>query len=151
MKESEALEIMRMLAAGFHRESIEPETTQIWVELILPYDAEVATKLALSWVRTSDTFPTINQFRHAYHGEMKRSKPIVIHDQQVKLDRLGLPVTDCPEWVQRYKLARAAGDMRVFPEQIADGPKWHDDPIYTLAEAEEIGIMPDDAYPLDGR
>lgn len=145
MKTSEAGEIVQILAAAFHRESIEPETVALWVEMLEPWNAEVASKVALSWIKAADQFPTINQFRHAYLGEMKRSKPIDL-TEAVEVSRFGLPVKDQPEFVRRWQRARAAGDMRVFPEQIVDGPKWHDDPRYTLAEADEIGIMPDDAY-----
>lgn len=148
MKESEAADIVRILTAGFHRESLDPETIQLWVEVMLPWDAEVATKLSLHWVKNSDTFPTLNQFRRAYLGEMLYKKD---ESPAVPVDAFGLPTVNLPDWVKRWKMARAADDMRVFPEQIADGPKWHDDPRYTLAEADEIGVMPDNEYPLDGR
>ena len=76
------------------------------------------------------------------------------------LSELGLPMATAPEWVRRWERARkqpgrtrhavddhrllvSKADWRVFPEQIVDGPKYQDDPRYTLAEADEIGVMPE--------
>ena len=158
MKSSEASEILQLLVAGFHRESLEPATIELWLELITPYDAEAAVKVALSWIKTQDRFPTINQFRHAYHSQLS-SQRIRSIDAPVSTNAMGVPTKDMPGWVVRWRRSREAvpvdrdgrflvekGDMRVFPEQIADGPKYHDDPRYTLAEADEIGIMPEDAW-----
>lgn len=157
MKTSEANEILNILLAAFHRETMEQPTIDLWVEILEPYDAEVATKVALRWATGEDRFPTINQFRHFYRaakGVLSQN-----HNPVVATDQYGLPVAGAPEWVGRWKRARAEGaaiedlkkrlaqgDWRVFPEQIVDGPKYHDDPRYTLAEADEIGIMPETAW-----
>lgn len=158
MKESEAAEIIRLLAAAFHRESIEPETMQLWVEVILPYDAGIATGVALAWVKNADQFPSISQFRHAYFGEKRRSEPELSAAHEVPAD-WDLGKSSCPLWVLRWlrrakvidalpgpRERAAFEDWRVFPEQIVGDAKYPDDPRYTTGEAEELGLMPEDAW-----
>lgn len=154
MERDEAALILGRLAAGFHRETMEAETVELWLEVIDPFDFEVAWGVADRWVKTMDSFPTINQFRHACRSMVKTAE-----EPRVPVDRWGMPTDGKPPWVIRWQKAREAvpvdrfgnylcdkGDMRVFPEQIVDGPKYHDDPRYTLAEADEFGIMPEDAW-----
>jgi len=159
MREHEALEVVRLLAAGFHRESIEPETMQLWVEVILPMDAEQATLVAMGWIKNEDKFPSISQFRHAYHLERRRADSQELSAAHAVPEDLGLSGAGCPRWVQRWLVRfrvlnamedwreRAAfHDWRVFPEQVVGESKYPDDPRYTRAEAEALGVMPDDAW-----
>lgn len=146
MKENEATDVVRLLAAGFHRENLEPETVILWTELLEPIDAQVATDVALEWVKQEDRFPSISQFRHACHLKAKRDKPPEL-SAAIATDDRGLPLmTARPEWVMRWTRARAAGDMRVFEEQIFEGRRYADEPRYSREGAEAIGLMPDDAW-----
>jgi hypothetical protein len=163
MKESEALEIIRLLGAGFHREAIEPETIQLWVEVISPMDAALATDVAMGWIKNQDRFPSISQFRHAYHVERRRvGQPELsaAHevDEVLDLDKNTLP-TWVTRWLRRFKVVNALPgpreraafeDWRVFPEQIAGEMVYRGDPRFTTAEAEALGVMPEDAW-LDSR
>lgn len=158
MKESEAAEILRVLAAGFHRESIEPETIQLWVEVIAPMDAEMAFDVAMKWIKNQDSFPSISQFRHAYHSARRSADPHRLSAAYEVPADLGLSTPTTPSWVMRwlnrYRAVSAVGgprerakfdDWRVFPEQVTDG-NLRDDPRYSRAEAEELGLMPEDAW-----
>lgn len=159
MKESEAIEVLRLLAAGFHRESIEPETMQLWVEVILPMDAALATAVAMGWIKNQDRFPTISQFRHGYHVERRRvGEPELSAAHDVPAD-LDLGKSECPQWVKRwlrrFKVVSALDDpvrraqfedWRVFPEQIVGETRYLDDPRFTRSEAEKLGLMPEDAW-----
>lgn len=142
MKLDEAGQILRLLTAGFHRETLEQETIDLWVAVLEPMDAEAATQAALRWVHSADQFPTINQFRHAYRGALPSKTQTV---QEVPLNAFGLPQEGQPEWVRRWVKARANGDMRVFPEQLVTGPMFHDDPRYA-ADASDVELMPEDAW-----
>lgn len=160
MKTSEAHAILNLLAAGFHRENLPPDSVDLWVSVLEPMDADEASRVALAWATGEDRFPSINQFKHAYR--LEKGALAQNHNPVVATDEFGLPVAGCPEWVERWKQARRAalasgdtlaaqlerGDWRVFPEQVVDA-KYHDDPRYTSAEVKAIGAMPETEWTTD--
>lgn len=161
MKSEEATQVLGILAAGFHRETMEEATVDLWLEIIEPMDATLATKIALGWVKNQDRFPTISQFRHAYHSERRSVDREEGPRALVAIEEVGTG-RKTPEWVQRWsrknrhnchfedpRVRAAKGDWRLFPEQIAGEVVYRDDPRFTTGEAAELGMMPDDAWLTD--
>jgi hypothetical protein len=79
-------------------------------------------------------------------------------DEVLDLDKNTLP-TWVTRWLRRFKVVNALPgpreraafeDWRVFPEQIAGEMVYRGDPRFTTAEAEALGVMPEDAW-LDSR
>lgn len=159
MKTEEAATILTMFTSAFHRESLEQGTVDMWIEILEPMDAEIATGVAMKWIKNQDGFPTISQFRHAYHSERRAADPHRLSAAYEVPADLGLDTPTTPSWVgrwlNRYRVVSALPgpverarfeDWRVFPEQIAGETRFQDDPRFTRAEAEELGIMPEDAW-----
>ena len=159
MDSKDAAIILGRMTSGFHRETMEAETVDLWLEILEPYDFEIAWRVADGWVKNQDKFPTISQFRHAYHVERRQGDPHELSAAHETPADLGLSESGCPQWVQRWlrrfkvvseienprERARFK-DWRVFPEQIVGESKYTDDPRYTTSEAAELGLMPEDAW-----
>lgn len=162
MKLEEAGQILGILTAGFHRETLEQGTIDLWMDILEPMDAELATKIAMGWVKNQDRFPTISQFRHAYHGERRGLERPALSAAHAATALVEMAGNTLPTWVQRWlrryrvvsKIREESGpeavakfhDWRVFPEQIAGTTRFSDDPRFTVAEAERLGLMPEDAW-----
>jgi hypothetical protein len=159
VKSDEAAQVLSLLTAGFHRESLEEATIELWLEVIEPQDAALATKVALDWIKNEDRFPTVSQFRHAYHVARRQADPHELSAAHDVPADLGLGGSECPQWVmrwlRRFKVVSAIADpdrraqfedWRVFPEQIVGETRYVDDPRFTRAEAEALGVMPEDAW-----
>lgn len=118
MKESEAIEILNLLVAGFPGTSLEPLSVKLWVETLTDLaDATLATQLALSWVKREETFPKMATFRRSFRS-------LETSAAETRSDRLGLPEAklEAPRWVSVWWYARnVTGDKRGLPE-----PLWTD-------------------------
>ncbi len=126
MTKTEAGEVISLLNAGFHREALEAETVKVWlVEIALLADGEVAVETARRMIRETDHFPSLREFRAAYRAvaEAKRAKVRALEEARRP--------TRLEEWVYVYKWARAAGELRPFPQQ----QEWAD-PDTVMSETE---------------
>lgn len=74
MRDSEAIEVMRLLNAGFPRDSVEPETMALWMSMLCGQDAEAATNAALRIVAAGERIPSLAQFRLAYRQQRDRQR-----------------------------------------------------------------------------
>lgn len=112
MTHDDAVTIVAMIVHGWPGPAWETERLAAYVEGILPLDAAITTH-ALARARNELKYrPSIAELREFYQAERRMSES----DEA----RLILPdKTMQPTWVQRWGRARAAGDTRPFPEQIA--------------------------------
>lgn len=116
MKESEAADIVALLAAGFPSVSLEPASVALWVETLVPLEAEAASKTALSFIRLGESFPPISLFLQSYRHRIG-AREFTATGGSTMLALLP-PESTMPTWVRRWKHARwTAKDDRVFPEQ----------------------------------
>lgn len=112
MTRDDAVTIVAMVIHGWPGPDWPAERLAAYVESIMPLDAAITTH-ALARARNELKYrPSIAELREFYRIERKLSETEEIRfmpvDQTVK-----------PAWVERWERARAAGDMRPFPEQMA--------------------------------
>jgi hypothetical protein len=108
----DAVTIVAMIVHGWPGPAWEMERLEAYVDSILPLDAVIATR-ALARARNALKYrPAISEIREFYQIERRLSES----DEA----RLVLPEKpDQPAWVGRWERARAAKDMRPFPEQMS--------------------------------
>lgn len=111
MEEREAQEIVRMVESTW-RVDYGRAGRELWRDMLLPYDPQMATRAVADLSKRQRERPTIADLRQVLVSLKSRETA----DQAWReLPPAPLPT---PEWVKRWKRARAAGDERIFPEQI---------------------------------
>lgn len=111
MEERDAQEIVRMVESAW-RVDYGPEGRRLWREMLLPHDAEIATKAAAQLSQRQRERPTIADLRQVI---------LSLRRQQIDENAWrGLPPEkhEKPAWVKRWEKARDVSDFRIFPEQI---------------------------------
>jgi hypothetical protein len=108
----DACTIVAMVVHGWPGPAWEAERLEAYVDSIMPLDAVICTH-ALARARNALKYrPAVSEIREFYQIERRLSEA----DEA----RLVLPdKPNQPAWVGRWERARAAGDMRPFPEQMA--------------------------------
>ncbi len=92
------------------------EGRELWRKMLAPYDAEIGTRSVALLAR--DPLPG-NRYRPQV-SDLRPHLRRLSHDAR-EATLKGLPAGGRiapPDWVLRWKAARAADDRRVFPEQI---------------------------------
>jgi hypothetical protein len=73
MKREDAAVIVATLAAGYPHESFETATLNLWTDEIASlHDADIATRLCRSLIRSEAKLPSLALFREAYMVEARR-------------------------------------------------------------------------------
>lgn len=129
MNEHDATRVLAILNAGFPFDALEPESVALYrSEIALLADADVATKAAHRIVRGQDRFPSMREFRHAYHVELTYTRE---ERPQLPEPRLA---KEPPEWVSVWWWARhAADEKRDFPQFEPRSPN-----AMTFAEYDQL-------------
>lgn len=111
MTRDDAVTIVSMIVHGWPGPNWEQERMAAYVDAILPLDAVVTTH-AVARARNALKYrPSIAELREFIQIERRLSQ-----EQEAELVLPDKPVK--PVWVRRWERARAAGDMRPFPEQM---------------------------------
>lgn len=111
MTRDDAVTIVAMIVHGWPGPAWESERMASYVEAILPLDAVITTH-AVARARNSIRYrPSIAELREFIQIERRLAE-----SDQARLILPERPVK--PEWVNRWERARAAKDMRPFPEQM---------------------------------
>jgi hypothetical protein len=111
MTRDDAVTIVSMIVHGWPGPAWEQERMAAYVEAILPLDAVVTTH-AVARARNAMKYrPSIAELREFIQIERRLGE-----SEQARLILPEKPLK--PEWVNRWERARAAGDMRPFPEQM---------------------------------
>lgn len=115
MNQEAAAVVVATLASGFHMETLEPETVDLWTaELVTLEDFEIAYSVARGLVRNTGRFPSLKLFREAYMAESRHAA-----DERARAKGLPEPsrANTIPEWVKVWSWMRANGDFRALPQQ----------------------------------
>jgi hypothetical protein len=109
MTRDDAITIVAMIVHGWPGPAWEEERLAIYVEDLLPYDAAITTR-ALARARNEIKYrPSLAELRDFIQAERRAS------EASVPLVEPNYPPK--PDWIDRWERARAAKDMRPFPEQ----------------------------------
>ena len=111
MIEREAQEIVRMIEAGWSFD-LGANGRELWREVLLPYELELATRAVTALAKDLRQRPSVADVRSMIL-KIKRDEG----EQQAWRLLPAAPIPE-PEWVGRWRRARAADDFRIFPEQI---------------------------------
>ncbi len=115
MTRDQATAVISILNAGFPRETIEPQTAQLWINYLQDLDhPDAALNVAKGFVFNGDRWPTIREFRQAYASEQERLAPRLGQIEEAP------PARGVPEWVAVWRKLRTDGDFRPLPQQ----PGW---------------------------
>lgn len=117
MKRSEAAHVMKILVAGFPRETLEPETVALWIRELDALDSPTAaTEAALITVRSADRFPSIKEFRWTYRATARKLAPPALEAGE----REPMPL-DARTWLERNVPVPAPLEIS---EKIKPRPVW---------------------------
>jgi len=128
--ETEVADLVRIVDEAW-RPPLTDVQKELWGVLAEPLDPKLAFRLIFDFERQSRTRPATIDFRAAYKRELRDTTPI--HPAQPQ-DR-----SEKPDWVRGWQLARAEGDLRLWPEQEQG---WHALLYNWEADVAERGIMP---------
>lgn len=134
MNESSAKETLGMLTSAYPDMTLEPESSAIYLACLGEMDLSLAAPAILTWVKSETRWPRIADLREAYRAEAHRMQ----QDAERNV-RATLPEQTAPEWVARWRRARAAGDYRLFPEQapgIRELHRYHGSPVGAEAKTD---------------
>lgn len=92
----------------FHLDNVR----RLYLTALEEWEETSASNAVLDWIKKEPRPPTVAELRTEY---LRRH----LGDPELWREQLPEP-TGRPEWVERWDRARAAGDVRLFPEQ-ADG------------------------------
>ena len=110
MDRNDAVTIVSMIVYGWPGAAWETERMEAYVDAIMPLDAAVTSR-AVARARNELKYrPSVAELREFVQIERRLSES--------EEARYVLPEKEQPEWVNRWERARAAGDMRPFPEQM---------------------------------
>jgi hypothetical protein len=140
----EAQEIIRMVESSWLCD-FGPAGRELWRQMLEPYDAELATRAVAEMARHplpgNRARPTVADLR-AVIVRLARTE----HELEGWRELPPSPLPK-PEWVSRWTRARAAGDRRMFPEQVPGALAiQRDDPRNLLAYAFPEGPESDPAH-----
>lgn len=110
MTRDDAITIVAMIVHGWPGPAWEEERLAAYVEAILPLDAAITTRALARARNTLKYRPAISELREFVQIERRASEAVI---PLIEPEYPGKP-----EWVDRWERARAAKDMRPFPEQV---------------------------------
>jgi hypothetical protein len=131
VEDREAQEIVRMVESAW-RIDYGPEGRKLWRDMLLPYKPDLAVRATAILSQRQRERPTIADLRQVI---------LSLRKQEIEAEgwrQLPAEKPVKPAWVKRWEKARAAGDTRVFPEQIPgyiDLQKDKDVPMNAIAYA----------------
>jgi hypothetical protein len=107
----DAITIVEFIVNSWPGSDWEPERLTAYVNAILPLDAEATTKAVAKAVQKLKFRPSVAELREFVRMERQPS-------ERELADYMPVEVQPKPDWVSRWERARAARDMRAFPEQL---------------------------------
>ncbi len=111
MTRDDAVTIVSMIVYGWPGAAWEAERMEAYVDAIMPLDAAITSR-AVGRARNELKYrPSVAELREFVQIERRLSESE--EARYVLPDR-----PEQPDWVKRWERARAAGDMRPFPEQM---------------------------------
>lgn len=111
MTRDDAITITAMVVNSWPGAVWETERMEAYVESLLPLDAATTTKAVARAVHQLKYRPSIAELR-----EFVRIERALSAEEEIRFMPTEMPQK--PAWVLRWERARAAGDMRPFPEQM---------------------------------
>lgn len=143
MTPQDAGRIVTYLTAKFHRDALEAEAAIIFakdVSLLQDYDVGIVAADELA--RSQDRFPTIREFRDAYHGVARRRGAERSQTHGIEPAKASAP-GPTPEWVFVWSWARnrrEPPDERNLPQMVdhETGLPFGRDEYMTPAEYEQL-------------
>lgn len=109
MTRDEAITIVTMIVNGWPGPAWEGARLESYVSQLMALDAELTTRACSQAVKKLRYRPSIAELREFVAIEHRKTA-----DASFEVPEL----VDMPEWVIRYKRARAVDDYRPFPEQL---------------------------------
>jgi len=132
----ETQELVRMIEANWQMR-LSRESRDAWREALMAFEPELATQAIALLARRHAERPSVAEVRSAILSARRDQL------QAASLWQAWLPEqAPRPEWVTRWERARAAGDFRIFPEQIPgyiqmqEGKPIRDDEVVSQSELE---------------
>lgn len=113
MKESEAAKIMSLMSSMFPTGKMTTGTQTIWIESLMPLDAEGAWKACEDIFRSLDRFPSFHQFLEHY----KPYRPIPA--RQAEQEAIDVGSVSTPE-VAKFWLAKIREQLKAMPIKRLD-------------------------------
>jgi hypothetical protein len=111
MTREDAITIVEFIVNSWPGPDWEPERLNAYVNAILPLDAEATTKAVAKAVEKLKFRPSVAELREFVRMERQPS-------ERELADYMPVEAQPKPAWVSRWERARAARDMRPFPEQL---------------------------------
>lgn len=116
----------------------------LWYKLAEPLDGQTAFTVIVRMFRTEKNRPAPPVFRDAYKRELMDTTPTQTGDR----DR-----DEMPDWVRGWRLSRAEGDQRLWPEEEKGYREIHEEYIKVNGKlshsgyeweaiAADLGVMP---------
>ncbi len=112
MTRDDAITIVSMIVHSWPGQDWDALTMEAYCEAIMPLDAELTTRAVARAVNVLKFRPKVAELREFIAIERRQRLSPREEADLVKVEKIPQPL-----WVQRWERARAAGDMRPFPEQ----------------------------------
>jgi hypothetical protein len=111
MTRDDAVTITAMVVNSWPGPVWEVERMEAYIDALLPLDAAVTTNAVARAVSQLKYRPSIAELR-----EFVRIERSLSAEEEIRFMPSEMPLK--PTWVERWERARAAGDVRPFPEQM---------------------------------
>lgn len=122
MTEGEIDEFIRYLDGAWQPGLTDVQATS-WRALVWPLDTKTAFTVLAKLFKTAARRPAPPEFREVYRAELRNTTAVQPHQETAR--------DEVPEWVRGWKLSRAEGDFRLWPEEKegmrACHEAWQDD------------------------
>lgn len=129
MTREDAITIVEMIVSSWPGQTWDEDRLSMYVNSILDWDAANTTRAVARATQHLRYRPSVAELREFVQIEWRAAKGETAFDLPPRQEK--------PDWVLRWERARAAGDLRVFPEQMV-GLAW-------LAKADGPAYAPPDA------
>lgn len=114
MNREDSITIVSMIANSWPGQAWEADRLEAYVNAIITWDAEITTRAVARSVNKLKYRPSVAELLEFVQIERRAVMSV---QEEAELVRTEKPLK--PLWVERWERARAAGDMRPFPEQRA--------------------------------